>query len=239
VEIIQALGEMYESAQWRNFPGGDTIAHIGQKSKKETLRGLLKLLIVRGGMLSNNNKNKGVILIGNGSSALDYKLGGLIDTFETVVRFSWYHIKGYEDYVGTKTDIWVTTCADGARMKNIKYREVYEHSWQWDPKKDKNYKNLTACFPNTKKIKRDNIIEMQNYMNNTKYFCYSTGAIASWLFLKNNKQITLYGFDWTRKLARSKHHYGDKQSKGSIHKIDYEYAFFKKLKEDNRILFLL
>jgi len=182
-------------------------------------------------------KNK-IILVGNGSSALDRKLGDLIDSFETIVRFSWFHIKGYEEYVGTKTDIWVTTCPDETRMKNAKYREVYEHSWQWDPVKDENYKKLTASIPNAKKIKRDNITEMQKYVNNTEYFHYSTGAIASWIFLKQNDQITLHGFDWCSKDTRNTHHYGDEQKKGTIHKLDYEYSFFKKLEEDNKIAFL-
>ena len=49
-----------------------------------------------------------VVLIGNGPSAVKEKLGSVIDTFETVVRFNTYRIDGFEDYVGTKTDIWVT-----------------------------------------------------------------------------------------------------------------------------------
>lgn len=48
------------------------------------------------------------VLIGNGPSVLRRKLGKKIDTAETVVRLGSFKIKGYEEYVGTKTDIWVT-----------------------------------------------------------------------------------------------------------------------------------
>ena len=174
-----------------------------------------------------------IVLIGNGPSVLDHKFGRLIDSFETVVRFSWYHINGHEEYVGTKTDIWFTTCADLRRMKTGGYREVYEHSWQWDPDKDKNYKNLTAYFPNAKKTKRDTIIEMQQYVDDTEYFCYSTGAIAAFLFSKQYGEVTLYGFDWWE--SREKHHYGDNQTRGGIHKPDKEFKLFCKLAKDGRI----
>ena len=100
-------------------------------------------------------KNK-TILIGNGPSALDHKFGSLIDSYETVVRFSWYHTKGYEDYVGAKTDIWFTTVADPARIEIGGYREVYEHSWEWSAAKDKNYKNLITHFPDMKKTEKKN-----------------------------------------------------------------------------------
>lgn len=47
-----------------------------------------------------------VVLVGNGPSARERKLGGVIDAHQTVVRFNRFHIAGHEDYVGTKTSIW-------------------------------------------------------------------------------------------------------------------------------------
>lgn len=181
--------------------------------------------------------NDEIILIGNGPSALDHKFGKTIDSYETVVRFSWFHLKGYEEYIGTKTDIWFTTVADPARIESagygVGYREVYEHSWEWDARKDKNYKNLKKHFPDLKKTKRETIVEMQKLVGDDKYFCYSTGAIAAYLFSKERGQVTLYGFDWWEK--RDKHHYGDGQSIGRIHKPNQELKLFSKLAEQYKI----
>ena len=46
-----------------------------------------------------------LIIVGNGESVLKNKNGTLIDSFNTVVRLGSYVTKGYEDWVGSKTDI--------------------------------------------------------------------------------------------------------------------------------------
>lgn len=50
------------------------------------------------------NKNKSVVLVGNGPSR--YKNGRLIDSFDEVIRFNSYETFGHEEYVGSKTTIW-------------------------------------------------------------------------------------------------------------------------------------
>ena len=181
--------------------------------------------------------NPKIILIGNGPSALDHKFGKVIDSYGTVVRFSWFHIEGYEDCVGSKTDVWFTTVACPSRMKKP-YRQIFEHSWEWDKQKDRNYKKLKENYPNTKvsKVKRKTLEEMQEFAGNRDYWNYSTGAIAAYLLSKEYGQVTLYGFDWWEK--RDKHHYGDEQTIGSLHKTDYELKFFSKLAECNRVVSL-
>jgi hypothetical protein len=74
---------------------------------------------------------------------------------------------------------------------------------------------------------------MQELVGDDKYFCYSTGAIAAYFFSKEHGQVTLYGFDWWEK--RDKHHYGDGQSIGRIHKPNQELKLFSKLAEQDRI----
>ena len=51
-----------------------------------------------------------IILIGNVCSATEEKLGKVIDTeFDLVLRMNRFKTEGFEEYVGTKTDIWVVT----------------------------------------------------------------------------------------------------------------------------------
>lgn len=47
---------------------------------------------------------KRLIVIGNGP--IPYPQGERIDKFDTVIRLSNYKIEGFEELVGTKTDIW-------------------------------------------------------------------------------------------------------------------------------------
>ena len=50
--------------------------------------------------------DKNIILIGNSPTILSSKLGSVIDEFDTVVRFNNFVTAGYEESVGSKTDIW-------------------------------------------------------------------------------------------------------------------------------------
>ncbi|MFW6009526.1 MAG: hypothetical protein ACOCP8_09710, partial [archaeon] len=42
-------------------------------------------------------KNKSIIVIGNGSSVLEYRYGDIINNFNEIVRFNNFQIKGYEE----------------------------------------------------------------------------------------------------------------------------------------------
>lgn len=47
-----------------------------------------------------------ILLIGNSGSVLNHKIGHIIDQYDIVCRFNNFELKGYEEYVGSKTD-WV------------------------------------------------------------------------------------------------------------------------------------
>ena len=209
-------------------------------------------------------KKSDLILVGNGPSVKSHKMGELIDSYDTVVRFNWYHIDGYEEYVGTKTDIWFTTIFDPIRAKK-KYDRVYEHSWCWNPAGDKNYIKLKEfMFTNGSAINlcktcHKICIDMINYYRRKKrmgtsmvwreeYELWSTGAIAAWWFLNEKKlrydsdkktpkcdTIDLYGFDWWDMESNDNHHYGDDQTVGKNHKPKIELEFFKLLHDEGKI----
>lgn len=48
----------------------------------------------------------GVVLVGNGPSVLKARLGAAIDAFETVARCNQYRTRGFEEWTGSKTDVW-------------------------------------------------------------------------------------------------------------------------------------
>ena len=203
-----------------------------------------------------------IILVGNGPSVKKHELGDLIDSYDTVVRFNWYHIDGYEKHVGTKTDHWWTTIYDPIRVKK-EYSLIVEHSWEWAKRMDKTYsKLLEAENPATLLKTFPHILwEMNNFARKSaglykdarrsaSYETYSTGAIAAWCYLHKatSKQkyykeedmptfdkIHVFGFDWWDMDSDEYHHYGDKQTMGRIHNPKLELLFFRWLHEEGKI----
>ena len=177
-----------------------------------------------------------VIVIGNGPSLLENNNGKLIDLFDYVVRFNNFKIKGYENHTGIKTTHWFNTIGNQLLEKNIFPDNIVWHSWNWDKDTDKNYKEFLKNYPQSQKTTRKEIEEIQKYMNDSKYFNYSTGAIAIWMLLKEFSNITITGFDWWEK--KDKHHYHNNGTIGTIHKPEKELAFIKKLISENKLKFL-
>ena len=165
-----------------------------------------------------------VILIGNGTSVLDYELGSAIDAYKTVVRFNNFQTKNYEKHVGTKTNVWFT-CGEKHKQSINDFDSVVFHSWA-DEQNCSIYKNL-------KKLRPDTIKLQQRHIENTQVKYPSTGLLAIMYFLEKQDSITIYGFDWWEK---EDHHYADNEIRGTLHNPLDEHEVIKKL--GNRIKFL-
>lgn len=167
-----------------------------------------------------------IILVGNGTSVKDNKNGLLIDSFDKVVRFNSYKIKGHEEYTGTKTDIWFTV--NRGHIKDIDtYKYVYTHSWE----KNENKCKITSYireYVEAEKINHDLILSIP-------IKAPSTGLIAIYYFIEKYGFVTITGFDWW---DREEHHYGDAEIRGTLHKPKEEYDIIKKLISENKVKFL-
>ena len=102
-----------------------------------------------------------IVLVGNGSSIRDKeKWQKLIDSFDTVVRFNSYKIKGFEKHTGIKTDVWFTV--NRGHIKDIDtYKYVYTHSWE----KNENKCEITSYireYVESEKINHDLILSNSN-----------------------------------------------------------------------------
>lgn len=49
-----------------------------------------------------------IVIVGNGGSSLNQQNGRFIDESDIVIRIKGFILDGFEEFVGTKTDIWVT-----------------------------------------------------------------------------------------------------------------------------------
>jgi len=87
------------------------------------------------------------LLVGNGSSVLEHKLGNTIDSeFDYVFRMNRFKTVGFEEYVGSRTDGWVIT--DNLVKWVIAEEECVEGSKNW-----KNYKDICISIPSHASIR--------------------------------------------------------------------------------------
>ena len=183
--------------------------------------------------------DKQIVLIGNGKSVLNNKNGELIDSFNNVVRFNFFFIDGYEQYVGTKLNIWFTTLFDKSRLSKLdKSVKIIEHCWNWNEETDNVYQRINDFgVSNLTKTKREVIKEMQAILGDNSYHTFSTGAIALYMLAQEYTEISIYGFDWweTDLSPQDKHHYADNYKMGYNHKPDKELRFIKELSKKCKI----
>jgi hypothetical protein len=164
-------------------------------------------------------------VIGNGPSALKEKRGDEIDMFPLVLRFNSYRIPTFEEFVGTKTDIWVTTDIFPAWHKS--YSDVYLCSFA-RTEDNPLFQKLKGYYPDLKMFPE---WAWQETIDGTGYHAPSSGAVAVTYFMRNF-DIYLWGFD---NFSGPKHHYGDDVEKGTNHKIENEKPYFDKLIKEGKV----
>lgn len=74
-----------------------------------------------------------VIVVGNGASVLKNKQGKFIDDHDIVIRLGGYKIEGYENFVGSKTDIWSNGVSTIKIWKYFNEDVVNKHLWVMIP----------------------------------------------------------------------------------------------------------
>lgn len=175
------------------------------------------------------------VLVGNGTSLLDSEKGSVIDSYDCVVRFNQFKLASFEKFTGTKTTFWFNTQYEWPSSERMlrEYSRFYWHSWHWEEECDR----FNSCWSSVKaekklKTSKETLKEMEGFLDKD-YWYFSTGAIASWLMLKEFEKVSLIGFDWWN---RDDHHYCDSQKRGSLHCPQKEFEFFKKL--GSRVAFL-
>ena len=167
-----------------------------------------------------------VLLIGNGPAALSKEIGQAIDNFDgLVVRFNNYKTEGYEKYVGTRTDIWVTCERNVEQMKNT-HKERYFISWRQDEPTAKTVRDTKA-----ERIPRSVMMQSIDTMG---FHVPSSGVIATEFFLSKGYDVWIWGFDFL--CQRRNHHYNkDGQVRGEGHDEWKEWEYFHKLEQQGRI----
>ena len=68
--------------------------------------------------LNKFNEND-IIIIGGGQSILNHKIGEFIDSFPTIGRINNYKTYGFEEFIGSKTNIWFNGANQGLNKNRV------------------------------------------------------------------------------------------------------------------------
>lgn len=176
------------------------------------------------------------ILIGNGTSVMDVRNGTKIDVCPCVARFNAFETKGYEEFVGEKSDVWFT-CIPAVRedwRTMIPWSAVHVHTFHERIEDDAVYHSHAQTFgERASKVSHEVLGELRRFSKESAP--WSTGIVAIWLMLTKFPSVAITGFDWWE---RDAHHYCDQAPRGHLHKPDVEHRIILKLQDEGRLSFL-
>ena len=194
-------------------------------------------------------KNK-ILIIGNGSSVLNYSFGEQIDKFSVVSRINNYSITKFEDYVGFKTDIWF----NGANQNLKKRKKMPEEVVIFIPAEILHRKGETIHNRISKRlnISKDNYLlvpieTMEKYEKQLGVIRPTTGTSAILWAMDNYQEVIIHGFDF---FIDSKSHYNENlvnkwlielgiNKKGLKHNMEAEKKYIEDKIQEHKIIKLL
>jgi hypothetical protein len=182
-------------------------------------------------------KEQSILLIGNGPSVFHSRHRDVVDAFDHVVRFNYYEIDGYEDYVGTKTTVW---CSHFVRIDRENDVPIGLHLHKNNPPPTTVDRAVWMGKENRKLIKT---ITSPHYpQGEIEKDRPTTGLVCALYFLEAIKvnKIHLLGFDHFNKRNSKLHHYwNNKAYAGPIqHDGAREAKILSPYKQAGRVVYL-
>lgn len=164
-----------------------------------------------------------VVLVGNGPSLLRHPQGDVIDSYDEVVRFNRFRLRGFEDYTGTRTTLWSTfghgylPGDDDVRPERMIF--VYGERGEPAYKPDELYR-IPRAFYNTQQA-RVRAASKRQPEHVAKTGMSSGFVVAMWfLDIVGVNAISLAGFDHFRKEHSNQHHYYNPSGYGRPPELD-------------------
>mmetsp|Transcript_96 Transcript_96/g.212 ORF Transcript_96/g.212 Transcript_96/m.212 type:complete len:259 (+) Transcript_96:121-897(+) len=190
-----------------------------------------------------------VVVIGNGPSVLEYRLGSVIDQFAEVVRFNEYQLQGFETHVGSRVTLWVTSAGHCAELLSaypervspvlvaIPYRRSATCTYQA-------LRHTVARRLSPQQLQRVSFVKesiarrlmVQHAFNGT---APSSGLTAIWHLLQIYHTVYLHGFDFFTQMGmRSMHYFSDDRYGKALHKGGLEKQIIESLLKAGRVQFV-
>jgi hypothetical protein len=188
-----------------------------------------------------------ILIIGSGTTVLNYQFKELIDSFETVVRFHGFHRKHdqYSEFIGTKTDIVICNTSKGVIVDFVDgdfYKGcpnyIVTGNLSKVPKRVLEIKNVLESI-NFKMIDTINVKKPLSRKIHAKL--NSSGMSAIDYFLNIHNTIAIHGFDMVDTCGRidTMYHYfeiGKALTFPKIHDLTGEKNFILELIAQNKVV---
>jgi len=180
------------------------------------------------------------LVMGQGTSVLAREMGPAVDTYPSVLRFNRFEIRGFERYVGTKTNTWVVNNIDirkGApppamkMLRSIDEVRVIVPSQRSSGRVRDSTKGLRVKKLKILMFDADATSRWRKQLNFTgRYF--STGMVTL-IKMYGQAPIGIYGFDF----AKGSHgHYFAQLSADTCHDVAGEGFVFQQLQRDGVVV---
>ena len=187
-----------------------------------------------------------ILIIGNGSSVLDYTFGEQIDKFSVVGRINNYSTTNYDNYVGLKTNIWF----NGANQNLKKRKKIPNKVIVFIPpeilhRKGEIIHNRISKRLNISKEEYSlvSIEKMEQYEKQLGVTRPTTGISSILWALENYKKVIIHGFDF---FIDSKTHYNENfinkwlidlglNKKGEKHNMEAEKKYVESKIHENKV----
>lgn len=161
--------------------------------------------------------NQEILIIGNGSSVLNFKYGKVIDRFQNVGRVNNYEVESFKENVGQKTDIWFHGANKKVRPRDVVPDKVvvfvpssvYEKFYDLMDVRIKDRQNLD--INQYELVPLEKIYEYEKSIQSDRI---TTGTSSILWALENYKSVVIHGFDF---FINSKEHYFDSKLKKWIY----------------------
>ena len=183
-------------------------------------------------------KNK-ILVIGNGESVLNKKLGSKIDDFDCIARINNYKINKYKEYIGSKTSIWFNGANQGLYKREDKPGKVIVFIPSIIQEKKDDCNQIVKSRLGTKDFHLVKSDKIKSYERECDHNRLTTGTYAILWSIENFRQVYIYGFDF---FINSKSHYFDNKiistlkNKGVIPKAKKHDMYKEKAYIDNLLL---
>jgi hypothetical protein len=188
-----------------------------------------------------DNNFKTILIVGNSCEILNKKNGIKIDSFDTVVRVGKYNTTGFEEFVGSKTNIVSTIYYNIREIDKDKKLILVNHYDLNDTTRiilpvDLNEKNILHTHTRNDDVEISNFFK-SNLSNNIDLYKnnFSLGFRTIFLILKlfPHSKIFIHGFDFFKTGYYFKPDHN--RNIGNCHPYIYERLCVKKLISSNKI----
>ena len=174
----------------------------------------------------NLNEND-ILIIGGGKSVLNHEIGSVIDSFPTIGRINNYKTYGFEEFIGSRTNIWFNGANQGLKKnKVIPHRVVVLIPPKILAEKGGKIHDRIIRRLNTEKYELVPKKYMDKFESEVNTQRLTTGTNSILWAIENFDRVFIHGFDF---FIDSKTHYSD----GKIKKWLIENGLIKKAQKHN------